>query len=136
MTDFSERTARIQIKDQIDRMKRKKVQDEYEWSGSDEGGDSLEQPTIKKGGQIRLTHSLAHSHTHVLSLLRSHHSLTHPLTPSLTHFLCLTLCLQYSQIHYMFKLISFSLIMTTSDSGMTASHRVGVVECVCICHQT
>ena len=51
VTDFSERVARIQIKDQIDRMKRKKVLDEYEWSGSDEGGDSLEQPTIKKGGE-------------------------------------------------------------------------------------
>ena len=64
MTDFSERSARIQIKDQIDRMKRKKVQDEYEWSGSDEGGDSLEQPTIKKGGQTALSQAHCHAHTH------------------------------------------------------------------------
>ena len=39
------------MKDQIDRMKRKKIEDEDDWNiGSDEGGDSLEQPTIKKGG--------------------------------------------------------------------------------------
>lgn len=51
VSEFNERLARVQIKDQIDRMKRKKITDEYEWSGSDEGGDSLEQPTIKKGGK-------------------------------------------------------------------------------------
>lgn len=49
MTDFNERQVRIQIKDQIDRMKRKKIADEYEYSGSDEEGGSLDMPTVKKG---------------------------------------------------------------------------------------
>ena len=48
MNDFNERAVRIQIKDQIDRMKRRKVEDEFYYSGSDEGEGSLEQPTIKK----------------------------------------------------------------------------------------
>ena len=41
---------RIQIKDQIDRMKRKKLTDVYDMSGSDEEGGSLDLPTIKKPG--------------------------------------------------------------------------------------
>ena len=41
---------RIQIKDQIDRMKRKKATDVYDLSGSDEEGGSLEPPTIRKPG--------------------------------------------------------------------------------------
>lgn len=41
---------RIQIKDQIDRMKRKKISDEYEYSGSDEEGGSLDPPTVRKQG--------------------------------------------------------------------------------------
>lgn len=46
------------MKDQIDRMKRKKVMDDEYWSpGSDEGGDSLEQPTIKKGDAGNLNNS-------------------------------------------------------------------------------
>ena len=50
--EFVERQVRIQIKDQIDRMKRRKV-DEYEYSGSDEesGGGSLDHPTIKKSDE-------------------------------------------------------------------------------------
>ncbi|XP_019864172.1 PREDICTED: misshapen-like kinase 1 [Amphimedon queenslandica] len=47
VNDFPERQVRIQMKDQIDRMKRKKVMDDH--LSSDEEG-SLEQPTIKKGG--------------------------------------------------------------------------------------
>ena len=43
------------MKDQIDRMKRKKVLDD-QWSSDEEG--SLEQPTIKKGG------SGMHTQTH------------------------------------------------------------------------
>ena len=50
MTEFNERNVRIQIKDQIDRMKRKKLSDDYEFSGSDEEGSSLDPPTIKKQG--------------------------------------------------------------------------------------
>ena len=39
------------MKDQIDRMKRKKWTDEFEYSGSDEEpGGSLEPPTIRKHG--------------------------------------------------------------------------------------
>ena len=41
---------RIQIKDQIDRMKRKKLTDVYDMSGSDEEGGSLDPPTIRKPG--------------------------------------------------------------------------------------
>ena len=51
--EFVERQVRVQIKDQIDRMKRRKV-DEYEYSGSDEegsGGGSLDHPTIKKSDE-------------------------------------------------------------------------------------
>ena len=51
MTDFSDRQVRIQIKDQIDRMKRKKQLDEYEWSGSEDEGSSLDPPTVKKHGE-------------------------------------------------------------------------------------
>ena len=51
MTDFSDRQVRIQIKDQIDRMKRKKQLDEYEWSGSEDEGGSLDPPTVKKHGE-------------------------------------------------------------------------------------
>ena len=54
MTDFSERQVRIQIKDQIDRMKRKKISDEFEYSGSDEEGGSLDPPTVKKHGDGEL----------------------------------------------------------------------------------
>ena len=50
VTEFTERQVRIQIKDQIDRMKRKKIADEYEYSGSDEEGGSLDPPTVKKHG--------------------------------------------------------------------------------------
>lgn len=50
ITDFNERQVRIQIKDQIDRMKRKKISDEYEYSGSDEEGGSLDPPTVRKQG--------------------------------------------------------------------------------------
>ena len=50
ITDFNERQVRIQIKDQIDRMKRKKSSDEYEYSGSDEEGGSLDPPTVRKQG--------------------------------------------------------------------------------------
>lgn len=42
------------MKDQIDRMKRKKVLDD-QWSSDEEG--SLEQPTIKKGGSGMNTHT-------------------------------------------------------------------------------
>lgn len=42
------------MKDQIDRMKRKKVLDD-QWSSDEEG--SLEQPTIKKGGSGMNTHN-------------------------------------------------------------------------------
>lgn len=51
--EFVERQVRVQIKDQIDRMKRRNV-DEYEYSGSDEegsGGGSLDHPTIKKSDE-------------------------------------------------------------------------------------
>lgn len=48
---------RIQMKDQIDRMKRKKVLDD-QWSSDEEG--SLEQPTIKKGGSGMNTHTMPH----------------------------------------------------------------------------
>ena len=51
VTDFNERSVRIQLKDQIDRMRRKKLTDDYEYSGSDEEGGSLDPPTIKKGGE-------------------------------------------------------------------------------------
>ena len=51
VTDFSDRQVRIQIKDQIDRMKRKKQLDEYEWSGSEDEGSSLDPPTVKKHGE-------------------------------------------------------------------------------------
>ena len=51
VTDFSDRQVRIQIKDQIDRMKRKKQLDEYEWSGSEDEGGSLDPPTVKKHGE-------------------------------------------------------------------------------------
>ena len=50
ITDLNDRSVRIQIKDQIDRMKRKKLTDEYEYSGSDEEGGSLDPPTVKKQG--------------------------------------------------------------------------------------
>lgn len=50
ITDFNERSVRLQIKDQIDRMKRKKLTDVYDLSGSDEEGGSLDPPTIKKPG--------------------------------------------------------------------------------------
>lgn len=45
------------MKDQIDRMKRKKVLDD-QWSSDEEG--SLEQPTIKKGGSGMNTHTMPH----------------------------------------------------------------------------
>lgn len=48
MTEFHERSIRIQIKDQIDRMKFKKQSGDYEYSGSDEEGSSLDPPTIRK----------------------------------------------------------------------------------------
>lgn len=54
VTDFNERSVRIQIKEQIDRMKRKKTSDEFDYSGSDEEGGSLDPPTIKKQGDGRL----------------------------------------------------------------------------------
>lgn len=41
---------RIQVKDQIDRMRRKKLTDVYDMSGSDEEGGSLDPPTIRKPG--------------------------------------------------------------------------------------
>lgn len=49
VTEFNERSVRVSIREQIDRMKRKKASDDYEYSGSEED-PSLEQPTIKKGG--------------------------------------------------------------------------------------
>ena len=56
------------MKDQIDRMKRKKIEDEDDWNvGSDEGGDSLEQPTIKKGGDSGI-HVHVRVHVHVYSI--------------------------------------------------------------------
>ena len=51
ITDLNERSVRIQIKDQIDRMKRKKLTDVYDMSGSDEEGGSLDPPTIRKQGE-------------------------------------------------------------------------------------
>lgn len=50
ITELNERSVRIQIKDQIDRMKRKKLTEMYDLSGSDEEGGSLDPPTIKKQG--------------------------------------------------------------------------------------
>ena len=47
VNDFPERQVRIQMKEQIDRMKRRKILVDDEFVASDEG-DSLEQPTIKK----------------------------------------------------------------------------------------
>ena len=49
VTEFNDRSVRISIREQIDRMKRKKTSEDYEYSGSDED-PSLEQPTIKKHG--------------------------------------------------------------------------------------
>ena len=43
---------RIQVKDQIDRMRRKKLTDVYDMSGSDEEGGSLDPPTIRKPGGV------------------------------------------------------------------------------------
>ena len=64
VNDFNERSIR-----KIDRMKRKKIEDEEDWNiGSNEEGDSLEQPTIKKGGDsgIRIhVHVCVHIHVHV-----------------------------------------------------------------------
>ena len=51
ITDLNERSVRIQMKDQIDRMKRKKLTDVYDMSGSDEEGGSLDPPTVRKNGQ-------------------------------------------------------------------------------------
>ena len=51
ITELNERSVRIQIKDQIDRMKRKKLTDVYDMSGSDEEGGSLDPPTVRKQGQ-------------------------------------------------------------------------------------
>ncbi len=50
VTEFNERQVRIQIKDQIDRMKRKKISDENQYRGSDEEGRTLDMPTVKKNG--------------------------------------------------------------------------------------
>ena len=48
MTEFNERAVRIQVRDQLDRVKREvQIFDEQL---SDEEGGSLEIPTIKKGG--------------------------------------------------------------------------------------
>ena len=52
ITELPERNVRIQIKDQIDRMRRKKLTEEYEYSGSDEEPGSLDPPTIKKQGTV------------------------------------------------------------------------------------
>ncbi len=49
VTEFNERGVRISLREQIDRMKRKKASDDDEYSGSEED-PSLEQPTIKKHG--------------------------------------------------------------------------------------
>ena len=52
MTDFNERVVRIQLKDQIDIMKRKKIALTEQYSSGEGEGDSLDPPTIKKpGGQ-------------------------------------------------------------------------------------
>jgi len=50
VTEFNERSVRISIREQIDRMKRKKASDDYEYSGSEED-PSLEQPTIRRQGE-------------------------------------------------------------------------------------
>lgn len=69
MTDFSERQVRIQIKDQIDRMKRKKQSEEYEWSGSEDEGGSLDPPTVKKhGGMCVSVRTLSRSDTSDVAL--------------------------------------------------------------------
>ena len=52
VTDFNERVVRIQLKDQIDIMKRKKIAPTEQYSSGEGEGDSLDPPTIKKpGGQ-------------------------------------------------------------------------------------
>ena len=74
--EFVERQVRIQIKDQIDRMKRRKV-DEYEYSGSDEeyGGGSLYHPTIKKSDEgtdsIHLCKGFMTAHNTIVQLTGS-----------------------------------------------------------------
>ncbi len=49
VTEFNERGCRVSLREQIDRMKRKKASDDYEYSGSEED-PSLEQPTIRRHG--------------------------------------------------------------------------------------
>lgn len=50
MTEFNERVVRIQMKDQIDIMKRKKISPSEQYSSGEGEGDSLDPPTIKKPG--------------------------------------------------------------------------------------
>ena len=50
VTEFNERVVRIQMKDQIDIMKRKKISPSEQYSSGEGEGDSLDPPTIKKPG--------------------------------------------------------------------------------------
>lgn len=53
VTEFNERVVRIQMKDQIDIMKRKKISPSEQYSSGEGEGDSLDPPTIKKPGGKR-----------------------------------------------------------------------------------
>lgn len=53
VTEFNERVVRIQMKDQIDIMKRKKISPSEQYSSGEGEGDSLDPPTIKKPGDSR-----------------------------------------------------------------------------------
>ena len=54
VTEFNERLVRIQMKDQIDIMKRKKISPTEQYSSGEGEGDSLDPPTIKKpGGEMK-----------------------------------------------------------------------------------
>ena len=55
MTEFNERVVRIQMKDQIDIMKRKKISPSEQYSSGEGEGDSLDPPTIKKPGGTTVT---------------------------------------------------------------------------------
>ena len=59
MTEFNERSVRVQIRDQLDRMKREvRYIDE---PLSDEEGGSLDPPTVRKQGEGEGRHVSAHA---------------------------------------------------------------------------
>lgn len=50
VTEFNERAVRVQVKDQLDRVKRE-VRQHFDEPLSDEEGGSLDPPTVKKHGE-------------------------------------------------------------------------------------